>query len=773
MTRLAPLAGLRVLETATGIAGPFAGRLLAMYGATVVKVEPDNGDPARRQPVDDEPLPHGTVSPLYVHLNAGKRNISSSNASSLGAGWADLVISSDVLSDLEGTAFSPSSLAGTRTKLITVTAWGAGASEPGVIADELLVQAATGFLGFNRDPDAGPLRLPGWQSQYAAGGLAALAGLSATRLEARHIDVSWLGSLLTCTELCYGDALHCQRPRTPVGAHPPTAFPSGALPCKDGHVTPGSLRPVDWEMQCLFYGIPEWIDDPEYAHRHNRPARIKEIWERIAPWYGARTKREIFQNALDSPWACGMVMTPLDALVDEHLVHRGFMGEVALEDGSTALAPLAPVHMSGLPIPDQRVEALGETTANQVSGPTVADGADRAIALQPLSDIRVLEMTIAWAGPYVGNILGPLGAQIIKIEAQSPFDGFRAQRPYDHGMAPGQKHLKEDNRFFEAGGLFNAVNKGKRDCVVSLTSDEGRNAFLALVANCDALIANFSAHVLPDLGLDWDTLKAANPRLVVVRAPAFGCEGPYSGATGYGSIVEAMSGLGQRQGYEHEAARISNIYFPDPIAGIHIANAMMAGLDHSDRTGEGVEIDLSHQEGTWLHSGEGLVLAATQNRDIGRMGNREPGVALAEFWPVAGAWLAVVSKAGQVADVQAVQAAAEAADMTEAVQLVVAAGGKAEPTYDPWSAPGHPRVANRLDIVDHPVTGPMRHLSSPFTVDGVRPVPKGPAPLFDQHTDEVFSEIGGLSAERIAELRTSGAIGGELPAPAKIGLTFK
>ena len=66
-------------------------------------------------------------------------------------------------------------------------------------------------------------------------------------------------------------------------------------------------------------------------------------------------------------------------------------------------------------------------------------------------------MTISWAGPYVGNVLSPLGVEVIKIESTAPFDGFRTQRPYDHGMRPGQESLVHDNRFYEAGGLFNAV----------------------------------------------------------------------------------------------------------------------------------------------------------------------------------------------------------------------------------------------------------------------------------------------------------------------------
>ena len=89
----------------------------------------------------------------------------------------------------------------------------------------------------------------------------------------------------------------------------------------------------------------------------------------------------------------------------------------------------------------------------------------------------------------------------------APFDGFRTQRPYDHGMRPGQESLVHDNRFYEAGGLFNAVNKGKKDCVINLNAPEGREAFLSLVANSDGLVANFSAHVLPHLGLDFDTIN--------------------------------------------------------------------------------------------------------------------------------------------------------------------------------------------------------------------------------------------------------------------------
>ena len=622
-----PLNGLRVLETASGIAGPYAGRLLAMLGATVAKIEPEGGDPARRQPVDDKPL-HGT-SPLYHHLNAGKRNVAEVDPA-----WAHVVIDDRVRAQFDNTY---DDYRDGRAKHVSVTAWGLDGERSGDIADELIVQAQSGFLGFNRDPGAAPLRLPGWPAQYMAGAAAAVGAMALLRTEARHLEVSWLAAFLGSVELAYADALHCERPREPVGPHPPSAFPSGAIPCADGFVTPGSIRAVDWEMQCLFYGRPDLVDNEDYASRQGRVNHIDELWEIIGPWYAERTKRQIFQYALDTPWAVGMVLTPTDALDDPHLIERGFLQPIKTPDGP--VRGIGSVWRGpGLPVADQAVAATAADPPPVRPAPP--------LDLKPLDGLKLIEMTVAWAGPYVGNLLAPLGVDVVKLEAQNPFDGWRALRPYDHGMRPGQEEMVADNRFFEASGLFNALNRGKRSCILSLAGSEGRQVFLDMVANADAIVCNFSAHVMPSLGLDWDSLSAVNPGLVVIRMPAFGVDGPYAGAAGYGSIGEAMGGIGHRQGYDHEGARISNIYYPDPIAGVHAATALLAGLHRRDVTGEGGEVDLSHQEATWSLHGDALILADVEGRDVCRMANREPGAAVSGVWGTAdGRWVALVGPA--------------------------------------------------------------------------------------------------------------------------------
>ena len=113
-----PLHGLRVIETATGISGPYAGRLLASLGARVIKIEPPGGDSARIQQVDDAPIAEGELSPLFIHLNAGKLNVKPGD---IEPSWADVVIAGDVLADLKNSKWDPARLRSHDTRLVTTT----------------------------------------------------------------------------------------------------------------------------------------------------------------------------------------------------------------------------------------------------------------------------------------------------------------------------------------------------------------------------------------------------------------------------------------------------------------------------------------------------------------------------------------------------------------------------------------------------------------------------------------------------------------------------
>jgi crotonobetainyl-CoA:carnitine CoA-transferase CaiB-like acyl-CoA transferase len=160
-------------------------------------------------------------------------------------------------------------------------------------------------------------------------------------------------------------------------------------------------------------------------------------------------------------------------------------------------------------------------------------------------------------------------------------------------------------------------------------------------------------------------------------------------------------------------------------------------------------------------------VAGQRGTDIGRMGNREPGVDVSGFVPAADArWVAVVGPQ-PIADAIADVAGRPWPDVVAAVRN---AGGAAEVVNDVLDAADDPRLADRFEIVDHPVTGPARHVRSPFVVDGRATTTRRHAPLFDQHTDEVLEEHAGYDAAHLTALRDAKVIGGVLPAPFEIGL---
>jgi crotonobetainyl-CoA:carnitine CoA-transferase CaiB-like acyl-CoA transferase len=748
-----PLDGVRVLELAAGVAGPYAGRLLAMLGATVVKVEPAGGDPARHKQVDDEALTD--TSPLYLHLNAGKLNAS---AAAVDPASFDVVLDDRVRAALPGGRLPETAL------VVSVTPFGFEADptdSDGAIEHDVLTQARSGIIGVQGDPGREPLRLPGWQAQYQAGATAAVAALAALHLPGvRHVDVSWTACLMTGCELHFADGMCSGRRWPPTGPFPTTAFPGGALPCRDGHVVPGSFRDVDWEMQCVLYDQMDMLDDERFRTRVARAQRVDEVWARVRGWYAERSKDDIFQLALDTPWTVGKVMTGTEALADPHLAARGFVGTLDTPDGP-ARAPVRPFRTAGLPVADQRVRA----TAASDGDPLV-----RGLRRPPphgrrsLEGLRLLEVTTAWAGPYVGNLLGALGVDVVKFEGLPPFEGYRVLRLHGDSDPDRLAALKADNRWFEASALHNAVNRNKRGVVADLSSPDGRALFLELARSADAVLCNFTAQVLPQLGLAFDDLVRVNPRIVVVRMPAFGTEGPYSHAAGYGTVVEGMGGFGARFGYETEGARISDLYWPDPVAGVHAALAILAGVERADRTGHGSDVDLAHMEVMWSALGEGLVVAGRRGTDIGRMGNREPGVAESGFVAAAdGRWVAYVGGGAGARG-------AEGRPWPEVVAAVRAAGGAAEVVNEVLDAAADPRLADRFETVDHPVTGPARHVRSPFVVDGRPTTTRRRAPRFDEHTDEVLRERAGVDRRRLAELRAAKIVGGTLPSPAALGL---
>lgn len=780
----APLHGLRVLELASGIAGPYAGRLLCMAGATVIKTEPPGGDPARTYPVDD--ACRSTLSPLYIHLNAGKRNLGHDAApvDEL-LSWAQIVIDDHTRAAASGSALELDRLAARDLVLVTVTPWGYEFEQGRGIDDELLVHADAGVPFAASEAFAPPRRLAGWQAQYLAGAYAASGALAllGQRPGFKHVDVPWVTALLTGIEAAVAVDLHKEgRSGGRTARVRPPPFPAGVFRCADGYVVPATLRESDWQAQCAVYDRPELLQDPRFQS-DGRFEHRKALCEILQPWYDAHTRAEIFSKSLRAGWPIGTVLTARDALQDAHMRAREFFGE--LTAARPLRGPVRPFRCTGLPVPDHTVRDAGEDDA----WPAPSASAPPCPPPPALAQLRVVELTRAWAGPFVGRWLGAFGADVLKVEAGRSPDIWRSLRrvPTTRGVEADDGHGEWT---WDADPFFNMINRNKRSVSVDATHPQGREVLLRLIARADVLVVNLAPHVLERWRIDRALLEQLNPTLVCVQLPALGATGPHRTCSGFGTMIEAMGGLAARFGDPAGPPAVTSTYYPDAVAGVHAVFAVLAALAQRARSGRGCFVDMSQQEVMWLQCGEGLLLAADEQRELVRMGDAEPGRSPSGFFPCANrSWLALVIDSDEAferlvelacgdldafAGLHGAQRVAERARLHEAVarwtQTLPAAelckrlqqqGLRARVVQTFRQADQRP-VTARLDFVErlqHPITQSRRYARIPLFVDGRALESRRHAPLFDQHTDEALQHWLCLDESEITRLRATKAVG--------------
>ncbi len=239
------------------------------------------------------------------------------------------------------------------------------------------------------------------------------------------------------------------------------------------------------------------------------------------------------------------------------------------------------------------------------------------------------------AGPIAAFILADLGAEVIKIEAPT-------SRPK---VAAGTAPLLEgaDVPSYNRIMTFNELNHGKRSFVLDVAKTDGRAVFLELVAKSDILVQNFAPRVMGNLGLDYETLSAANPRLVMASMPAFGLSGPLRDRIAYGPGVDAMSGLSHLTGYSDGPPMKPGNFFCDQQAGVLTAFAVCSAVRHAERTGRGQHIELAMIEGEFQVLGDAYIDFAMNGRERRRCGNDHPGMEPHGIFPCAGedAWVAI------------------------------------------------------------------------------------------------------------------------------------
>ncbi len=401
----------------------------------------------------------------------------------------------------------------------------------------------------------------------------------------------------------------------------------------------------------------------------------------------------------------------------------------------------------------------------------------------PLEGLRVIDLSRFWAGPFGTQLLGSMGAEVIRIESATYIDMVRYIIP---------PAGEEVGRPYERGAYFHMANRNKCSIALDLQHPRGKELCLRLIEVGDVLIENFSARVMGNLGLDYDTLRKTRPDLIVVSMPGFGQTGPYRDYVCFGEALEAMCGLSYLTGYADGPPTRSSGAFTDPVAGLYADYAILAALQRRNRTGEGCYVDLSHQEAFVTLLGD-MVMDFTMNgRGRTRMGNRHPTRAPQGVYPCKGEdqWVAisVASDEEWKALCRAMGRPELAQDpgyqhtlgrmrkqeeldaligewtarldhyrVMELLQGVGVAGGAVLASDELFQDP-HFKARGFFEEADHPEVGRYSYFGIPVKFSRTPGGTHTPAPLFGQHNRYVFGEVLGLSDPEIDGLLRSGVI---------------
>ncbi len=244
----------------------------------------------------------------------------------------------------------------------------------------------------------------------------------------------------------------------------------------------------------------------------------------------------------------------------------------------------------------------------------------------PLSGIRVLDFTWAWAGPFCTMQLAHLGAEVIRLETV-------ARPPCVTRLIP---PFADDVPGPNRAGYFNQYNQGKKSVSMNLARPEAVELIGEMLRHCDIVADNFAAGVMEKLGLGYERLRRFKPDLIMISMSGYGQTGPYKGFVGYGPPASAASGMFFGTGYEGGDPGEIGVSYPDPNAGVFGAFALIAALTHRALTGEGQFIDQSQLETALVMMPEGLLEYEVNQREPVRAGNHDRVMSPNECYRTAG-----------------------------------------------------------------------------------------------------------------------------------------
>ncbi|HEX3283417.1 MAG TPA: CoA transferase [Mycobacterium sp.] len=799
MDPVLPLDGYTVIDLSVGIAGAYCSKLLADGGATVVKVEPPDGDPLRRWTSSGAEIEPGDDGALFSFLACSKHSVvvDPENPDDVDL-LRGLLTDADAVVWSRGSAIvaldelSPAALADTYPHLTvtSITPFGLEGPWADKPATEFTTQAwSGGVIGLGRGAqERAPLFVAGQIGEWLAGAYAA-AGTMA--MESGLVDVSVLEAQilgLTYYSVSFLDALG--RPFRDLRR---LTIP-GVATAADGLVALGSGTAQQWFDLCAMVGHDEWIDE-ESDLSITEQANIHA--EQIYEWVRQNSVDEILDLSSafripNAPVGNGATVTTF-----EQFVERGTFVDNP-RDGFTQPGPpyRATPPLARAPEPAPR---LGEHTdayrsrvrseGREIREITTRNAISRSLPIEglPFEGLRVLDMTSFWAGPSCTHVLAMLGAEVIHVESTARPDGTR--------LIAGVP-ITED-QWWERSPIFSGLNTNKKSVTLDIRTPRGVELLRSLVKTCDVIVENYTPRVLDQIGLDFDAVHELRPDAIMMRMPGFGLGGPWRDKPAFAYVIEDASGITWLTGHPDQNP-VEPYSVGDPNAGVHGLNALMLAVAHRKRTGEGVRIEAAMVDAALNVAAEQVIEYSAYGKLLQREGNRGPTAApqnlyrtseLDEFgrpddWVAIAVatdeqWMNLAAALGnptwataELAGVAGRRRHHDAIDehlsrwcatrtANEIIQTLWDAGVPVAKVMQPHRVGDLPQLVHRgfYEYVDHPVNPTARHSTLPMRISSGPPrIHRTAAPLLGQHNHEILTGLG-YSDHEIAELEDEGIIG--------------
>ena len=649
----------RVLDL-TRSRGMLCGQILGDLGADVIQIEPPGGAEGRQIGPFFNQNSGAENSLSWWGYARGKRSIELDLNSQRELFFelvkrADFLIESEPVGALDEQGLGYAALRELNPALIhvSITPYGETGPKSSWLATDLTLMASAGPLSMTGDDALPPVRVSvpqAWNHAAAEAASGALIALYERRRSGigQHLCVSAQQAITLATQ---GNILAEAVGDTSV-QRMAGGLKAGELrvrltyPALDGHISitlvfgatvgPATRRLMEYVCEEGFCDEAtrdkDWI---AYGLLLSTGEEPLEEYERVKLCVEActasKTKAELLKVAMERRLLLAPMTTIADVYKSDQFESRKYFVKPLGEGASANFAyPGAFARFSATPLsPTRRPPRLDEHREEIISEigrvACVESGGGANNSALPLAGLKVLDFMWALAGPGATRTLADFGATVIRVESSSKLDVVRTIRPFMDGDESPEK-----------SALFHNTNAGKRMLTLDLTKPEGKEIAMDLVRWSDVVTESFSPKAMKAFGLDYASLREINPRLVMLSTCLFGQSGPLSMFAGYGNLAAAIAGFYSITGWPDRDPAGPFGAYTDYIAPRYNAAAILAALDHLDRTGEGQHIDLAQAEAS-MHFLTPAILDYAANGNIqSRIGNLDRDFAPHGVYPTLG-----------------------------------------------------------------------------------------------------------------------------------------